>query len=244
MALQVAFSVRSATLWHGGAVRVLVVDDDKRLARAVKRGLEHEGFAVDVAFDGDEALWQATENCYDALVLDVMLPGISGLELCGRLREAGNWAPILVLTAGGAEQEEARALDTGADDFLAKPFSYVVLVARLRALLRRGRTERPVVLTAGDLRLDPAAHLAGRGDTDVELTPRQFALLEFLMRRAGEVLSKQEILGHVWDFAFDGDPNIVEVYVSQLRRRIDEPFGRASLQTVRGVGYRLDPAGG
>lgn len=225
-------------------MRVLVVDDDRRLALAVKRGLEGEGFAVDVAFDGRDALWQATENSYDALVLDVMLPGMSGLDLCVRLREAGDWAPILMLTAQGAEHDEARALDTGADDFLAKPFSYVVLVARLRALLRRGRIERPTTLTAGDLRLDPAAHQVWRGDVEVELTPRQFSLLEFMLRRPGEVLSKREILEHVWDFAFDGDPNIVEVYVGQLRRRIDLPHGRASLQTVRGAGYRLDPDGG
>jgi DNA-binding response OmpR family regulator len=224
-------------------VRVLVVDDDRRLVRALKRGLEHEGFAVDVAFDGDEGLWQATEHSYDALVLDVMLPGLSGLDLCARLREAGDWAPILMLTARGGEHDEAHALDTGADDFLAKPFSYVVLVARLRALLRRGRPERPVTLLVGDLSLDPAGHKVLRGETEVELTPRQFSLLEYFMRHPGEVHSKRVILEHVWDFAYDGDPNIVEVYVGQLRRRIDEPFGRASLQTVRRVGYRLDPQG-
>ena len=221
-----------------------MVDDDKHLARAVKRGLEAEGFAVDVAFDGDEGEWLATENPYDAMVLDVMLPGRDGYELCSRLREAGNWAPILMLTAKNGVDDEAHALDTGADDFLAKPFAYVVLVARLRALLRRSRDARPVVLEAGDLRLDPGAHEVRRGDERVELTPRQFSLLEFLMRRPGEVLSKRTILEHVWDFAFEGDPNIVEVYVRQLRTRIDEPFGRAALQTVRGAGYRLDPGGG
>lgn len=224
-------------------MRVLVVDDDERLARAVKRGLEAEGFAVDVAFDGVDGLWFAQENTYDAIVLDVMMPGLSGLELCAQLRAAGEWAPILILTAQGGERDEAHALDTGADDFLAKPFSYVVLVARLRALLRRGQVERPTTLQTGDLRLDPSTHQVWRGDVAVELTPRQFSLLELLMRRAGEVLSKQQILEHVWDFAFEGDPNIVEVYVSQLRRRIDEPFGRTSLQTVRMVGYRLDPGG-
>ena len=225
-------------------MRILVVEDDKHVARAVKRGLEAEGYAVDVAFDGSEGLWLAVENTYDAMVLDIMLPGISGYELCSKLREARDWTPILMLTAKDAEEDEARALDTGADDFLAKPFSYMVLLARLRALLRRGQRERPSMLTAGDLRLDPAEHRVWRGDAAVDLTPRQFALLEFLMRRAGEVLSKREILGHVWDFAFEGDPNIVEVYVGQLRQRVDRPFGRASLQTVRHVGYRLDPEGG
>ncbi len=231
-------------MWHGDGVRVLVVDDDRGLVRAVKRGLESEGFAVDVAFDGEEGLWHAREHAYDAVVLDVMLPGMSGLELCASLRESGNWAPILMLTARGGERDEAHALDTGADDFLSKPFSYVVLVARLRALLRRGRMERPATLLVGDLLLDPATHRVARGDTELKLTPRQFSLLEFFMRRPGEVLSKQVILEHVWDFAYEGDPNIVEVYVGQLRRRIDDPFGRASLQTVRLVGYRLDPDGG
>jgi DNA-binding response OmpR family regulator len=225
-------------------VRVLVVEDDERMARAIQRGLQSEGFAVDVALDGTDGLWHATEFTYDALVLDVMLPGIDGYELCRRLRAAGNWAPILVLTARDGELDETRALDLGADDYLAKPFSYQVLVARLRALLRRGRPARPTVLTAGDLRLDPATHAVWRGDTPVALSPRQFAVLELFMRRPGEVLSKTVILEHVWDFAYEGDPNIVEVYVGQLRRRIDEPFGRQSLQTIRLVGYRLDAAGG
>ena len=225
-------------------MRILVVEDDKHVARAVKRGLEAEGFAVDVAFDGTDGRWLATENSYDAMVLDIMLPGTSGYQLCADLRAARDWTPILMLTAKDGEEDEARALDTGADDFLAKPFSYMVLLARLRALVRRGAHERPSLLVAGDLRLDPAAHRVWRADTVVELTPRQFALLEFLLRRAGEVLSKREILEHVWDFAFDGAPNIVEVYVRQLRQRIDIPFGRSSLQTVRLVGYRLDPEGG
>ncbi|KPM57076.1 DNA-binding response regulator [Frankia sp. CcI49] len=225
-------------------MRILVVDDDPSLVRALKRGLEAERFAVDVALTGPDGLWRAAEHRYDAIVLDVMLPGLSGYTVCSRLREAGNWAPILMLTAKDGELDEAEALDTGADDFLTKPFSYVVLVARLRALMRRGARERPVVLTAGDLRLDPASHQAWRGETPIELTPRQFALLECLMRRPGQVISKREILGQVWDFAFDGDPNIVEVYVRQLRRRVDEPFGRGALQTVRLVGYRVDPAGG
>jgi DNA-binding response OmpR family regulator len=178
------------------------------------------------------------------MVLDVMLPQLTGLELCRRLRDAGNWVPVLMLTAKNGERDEARALDTGADDFLSKPFSFVVLLARLRALVRRGAGERPTVLAAGDLVLDPAGHQVRRGDALVDLTPRQFSLLEFLLRHKGEVVSKRTILDHVWDFAFDGDPNIVEVYVGQLRRRVDAPFGRASLQTVRLVGYRLDPDGG
>jgi DNA-binding response OmpR family regulator len=225
-------------------MRILVVEDDKSLARAIKRGLEGEGFAVDVAYDGTDGLWHATENPYDALVLDLMLPHVSGHELCERLREDDNWTPILMLTAKDSPADEARALDIGADDFLAKPFSYVVLVARLRALLRRGHSDRPSILQTGDLRLDPAAHRVWRGEVPVELTPRQFSLLEFLMRRAGDVVSKTEILDHVWDFAFQGDPNIVEVYVGQLRRRVDTPFNRQCLQTVRLVGYRLDPDGG
>jgi DNA-binding response OmpR family regulator len=225
-------------------MRILVVEDDLHLAGALRRGLEAEGYAVDVALDGTEGAWLAAENAYDALVLDVMLPGLGGDELCAQRRQAGDWTPILMLTARSGPEQEARALDSGADDFLAKPFSFVVLLARLRALLRRGRHERPTVLEAGDLRLDPATHRAWRGEEPVALTPRQFSLLEFLMRRKGEVVSKATILEHVWDFSFDGDPNIVEVYVRQLRKRIDEPFGRSALQTERLVGYRLDQDGG
>jgi len=225
-------------------VRILVVDDDTRVASAVKRGLEREGYAVDLALDGTEGQWLAAENPYDAMVLDIMLPGMRGDTLCTSLRDAGVWTPILMLTAKSGESEEARALDAGADDFLAKPFSYLVLLARLRALVRRGRPERPQTLVAGDLRLDPAAHQVWRGDVPLTLSPRQFSLLEYLMRHAGDVLPKREILEHVWDFTFEGDPNIVEVYVRQLRLRIDEPFGRAALQTVRGAGYRLEADGG
>jgi DNA-binding response OmpR family regulator len=225
-------------------MRVLVVDDDVHVVAAVKRGLEIEGYAVDAAFDGDEARWLATENPYDAMVLDSMLPGVTGEALCSELRRTGVWTPILILTARTGETVEARALDAGADDFLSKPFSYVVLLARLRALLRRGGPERPQVLAAGDLRLDPAVHQVWRGEQPVALSPRQFSLLEYLMRHAGEVLSKARILEHVWDYTFDGDPNIVEVYVRQLRLRIDEPFGRSALRTVRGVGYRLEADGG
>ena len=220
-------------------VRVLVVEDDKQLAAALRRALEEEGYAVDVALDGREGEWLASENAYDALVLDVMLPHLAGDELCARRRESGDWTPILMLTARSGPEQEVRALDAGADDFLAKPFSLTVLLARLRALVRRGKSERPTVLRVGDLELDPAAHRVVRAGTPVALTPRQFSMLEFLMRRSDEVVSKTEILDNVWDFAFQGDPNIVEVYARQLRQRIDEPFGRSSLQTVRLVGYRV-----
>jgi two-component system OmpR family response regulator len=220
-------------------VRILVVEDDKQLAAGLRRGLEAEGYAVDVALDGSEGEWFAQENTYDAMVVDVMLPGLAGDVLCARRREAGDWTPILMLTARSGPEQESRALDAGADDFLSKPFSFMVLTARLRAMVRRGTRERPTVLEVADLRLDPATHRVWRSDTEVPLTPRQFALLEFLMRRAGEVVPKSTILEHVWDFAYDGHPNIVEVYVRQLRQRIDEPFGRRSIQTVRLVGYRL-----
>jgi DNA-binding response OmpR family regulator len=225
-------------------VRILVVEDDEHLARSLDRGLRAEGFAVDVATDGTDGLWRATENAYDAIVLDIMLPGTNGFRVCATLRERGIWTPILMLTAKDGELDEAESLDTGADDFLSKPFSFVVLVARLRALLRRGRPERPVVLEAGDLRLDPSAHRVWRGDVEIPLTPRQLAVLEVLMRRVGEAVSKREILDAVWDMAFEGDPNIVEVYVRHLRKRIDEPFGRAAIETVRGVGYRVAANGG
>jgi DNA-binding response OmpR family regulator len=225
-------------------VRVLVVEDEKRLAATLKRGLSSEGFAVDVALDGPQGLWMAREHPYDAVVLDIMLPGINGYKICGTLREEGNWMPILMLTAKDGEYDEAEALDTGADDFLSKPFSFVVLVARLRALVRRGVRPRPSVLVAGDLRLDPAARSCTRDGVDIALTPREFSLLEYLLRRAGEVVRKTEILEHVWDYDFDGDPNIVEVYAGYLRRKIDVPFGRHALETVRGAGYRLNPQGG
>jgi len=225
-------------------VRILVVEDDGHVAGAVKRGLEAEGHAVDVAADGRDGLWLATENEYDVVVLDSMLPLLSGEQLCRELRAREDWTPVLMLTARIGTDAEVAALDAGADDFLAKPFSYRVLLARIRALVRRGRQERPSVLTVGDLRLDPASHRVTRGEIDVELTPRQFSLLECLMRHPGEVLSKARLKDHVWDFAYDGDLNIVEVYVGQLRQRIDAPFGRDTLRTVRGVGYRLDPGPG
>ena len=217
----------------------MVIEDDKQLAAGLRRGLQLEGYAVDVALDGNEGEWFAQENTYDAMVVDVMLPGLSGDALCARRRETGDWTPILMLTARSGPEEESRALDAGADDFLAKPFSFMVLTARLRALVRRGTRERPSILRVDDLRLDPATHQVWRGETGIPLTPRQFALLEFLMSRAGEVVPKATILEHVWDFAYDGHPNIVEVYVRQLRQRIDEPFDRRTLQTVRLVGYRL-----
>jgi DNA-binding response OmpR family regulator len=220
-------------------VRILVVEDDKQLAAALRRGLESEGHAVDVALTGTDGEWYATENTYDAMVVDVMLPGLAGDALCARRRESGDWTPILMLTARSGPEQEARALDAGADDFLSKPFSFMVLTARLRALLRRDSRERPTVLEVGDLRLDPALHRVWRGDTPVDLTPKQFSLLEFMMRHADRILSKTTILEHVWDFAYDGHPNIVEVYVRQLRQRIDDPFQRSSLQTVRLVGYRV-----
>ncbi len=225
-------------------MRVLVVEDEKRLAAGLKKGLEADGFATDVALTGTDGLWMARENPYDAIVLDIMLPGLNGYEVCAKLREAGVWTPILMLTAKDGEFDEAEALDTGADDYMTKPFSYVVLVARLRALIRRGGGERPAILEAGDLRLDPAAHRAWRADVEVELTAREMALLEFLLRRRGEVVSKAEILQHVWDYDFEGDVNIIEVYVGRLRNKLDRPFGRSALETIRGVGYRLAADGG
>ncbi|WP_084965935.1 response regulator transcription factor [Thermoactinospora rubra] len=223
-------------------MRVLLVEDEERLAALLKQGLAGEGFAVDVAHDGREGLWLATENDYDVIVLDVMLPRLNGYAVCARLREAGDWTPIMMLTAKDGVYDEAEALDTGADDYLAKPFSYVVLLARLRALVRRGGRERPVAITVGDLTVDPAGLKCFRGATEIPLTPKEFAVLHGLARRAGEVVSKSELLAQAWDFSYDGDPNIVEVYISALRRKIDVPFGRSSLVTVRGAGYRLEPA--
>lgn len=225
---------------HSVDVRILVVEDERRLADLLKDGLTREGFAVDLAHDGREALWLATEQSYDVIVLDVMLPGSNGYEVCAALRAAGNWTPILMLTAKDGEYDEAEALDTGADDYLTKPFSYVVLLARLRALVRRGGRERPAVLTVGDLRVDPAGLKCSRGDVQIALTPKEFAILHCLARRAGDVVPKSELLARAWDFAYDGDSNVVEVYISALRRKIDKPFGRTTLRTVRGAGYRLE----
>jgi two-component system OmpR family response regulator len=225
-------------------MRVLVVEDEERLAAGLKKGLEAEGFATDVAVDGTNGLWMARENPYDAIVLDIMLPGMNGYRICETLRKDGVWTPILMLTAKDGEFDEAEALDTGADDYVTKPFSYVVLLARLRALIRRGADERPAVLEAGDLRLDPGARRVWRGDAEVELTAREMGMLEFLLRRKGEVVSKKEILEHVWNYDFGGDLNIVEVYVRHLRNKLDRPFGRNAIETIRGAGYRLAVDGG
>ncbi|NDL56316.1 response regulator transcription factor [Phytoactinopolyspora mesophila] len=220
-------------------MRILVVEDERGLARALKRGLTAEGFSVELAADGMEGLHLARENPYDAIVLDIMLPSLSGYRICQALRAEGNWVPILMLSAKDGEYDQADGLDVGADDYLTKPFSYVVLVARLRALMRRGAPERPAVLTSGDLSLDPATRTVRRGTETVALTPREFGVLHYLMYKRGEVVSKLELLEHVWDPHYDGDPNIVEVYVGYLRRKIDTPFDRNSLKTVRGAGYRL-----
>jgi DNA-binding response OmpR family regulator len=225
-------------------VRLLVVEDEKRLAASLKRGLEADGFAVDVALDGTDGLWMARENDYDAIVLDLMLPGVNGFRICAELRGDGNWTPILMLTAKDGELDETEALDTGADDYLTKPFSHLVLVARIRALVRRGAGARPAALVAGDLKLDPGARLAWRGEAVLDLTNRELSVLEYLLRNVGQVVSKRDILDHVWDDEFEGDSNIVEVYVRYLRKKIDLPFERASIETVRGSGYRLAPDGG
>jgi DNA-binding response OmpR family regulator len=225
-------------------VRVLVVEDERRLAGAVQRGLKAEGFAVDVAFDGADGLHLAREGAYDAVVLDLMLPKLSGYQVCEQLRAEENWVPVLILSAKDGEYDQADGLDLGADDYLTKPFSYVVLAARLRALLRRGAAPRPAVLRAGDLSLDPGSRTVRRGETAIDLTAREFAMLEYLIRRAGQVVPKSELLDHVWETSDSADLNVVEVYAGYLRRKIDGPFGRAALQTLRGAGYRLATDGG
>ncbi len=225
-------------------MRVLVVDDERRLARSLRVGLEAEGFSVDVAHDGTDGLWLAREHEYDAIVLDLMLPGINGYQVCATLRAEKNWTPILMLTAKDGEWDQVEGLDTGADDYLTKPFSFPVLVARLRAVARRGARERPTQLEVGDLRVDPAARRTWRGDVEVEMSAREFSLLAFLARHAGDVVSKRQILAAVWDDDFEGDPNIVEVYIRHLRNKLDRPFGREAIQTLRGAGYRLASDGG
>ncbi len=229
-------------------MRLLVVEDETTMAESLRTGLEAEGFAVDVAADGVEALWYAEEVDYDAIVLDLMLPKVNGFVVCRTLRERGDWTPVLMLTAKDGHLDEAEGLDTGADDYLSKPFSFVVLVARLRALLRRRSQTEPVVLEWGPLRLDPRAKAATRveaGNTaTLELTSKEFAILEVLVTEQGEVVSKAEIMDRVWDFNFEGDPNIVEVYIRSLRKKIDVPFDTKMIETVRGAGYRLSEGGG
>ena len=225
-------------------MRVLVVEDEKRLAEGLKRGLEAEGFAVDVASTGTDGLWLATENDYSVILLDIMLPGMSGYRVCERLRADQNWTPVLMLTAKDGEWDQVEALDTGADDYLTKPFSFAILLARIRALIRRGQSERPAVLEAGDIRVDPSTRQVRRGETVVDVTAREFAVLEYLMRHKGDVVSKRDIIDNVWDDDFDGEQNIVEVYVGHLRNKLDRPFGRNAIETLRGAGYRLASHGG
>jgi two-component system OmpR family response regulator len=220
-------------------MRVLVVEDEPKMAGLLQRGLVEEGYAVDLAGTGADAIWAASVNPYDAIVLDVMLPDLDGFQVCRRLRAEDHWAPVLMLTARDGVPDRISGLDAGADDYLTKPFSFSELFARLRALLRRGAVERPSVLRADDLELDPATRRVRRGETPVELTAKEFALLEYLMRRAGEVLTRSQLIEHVWDFGYDGDSNVVDVYVRYLRQKIDRPFGRDTIETVRGSGYRL-----
>jgi two-component system, OmpR family, response regulator len=226
------------------AMRLLVVEDDEKMASVLKRGLEREGYAVDVAATGEDALWAGRELPYDAVVLDAMIPAPDGFDVCRQLREAGRWMPVMMLTARDSVDDRVRGLDAGADDYLPKPFSFAELFARLRALLRRDVGERPAVLRAGDLRLDPATKSVSRGDVTISLSAREFSLLELLLRHRGEVLSRTAIIDHVWDFAYDGTSNVVDVYVRYLRDKVDRPFGRRAIETVRGAGYRLRADGG
>jgi two-component system, OmpR family, response regulator len=220
-------------------VRILVVDDEPKLAALIARALREDGHAADVAHDGRDALWMAKAAPYDAIVLDVMLPQVDGIQVLRRLRESGVWTPVLLLTARDAVGDRVVGLDAGADDYLTKPFSFEELLARLRAAARRAPVERPTVLEAGDLRLDPAAHRAWRGDQELDLSPREFALLELLMRNAGSALTRVQLLDGAWDMSFESRSNIIDVYMRYLRSKVDRPFGRASIETVRGVGYRL-----
>jgi two-component system OmpR family response regulator len=224
-------------------VRVLIVEDDLRMASLVRRGLVGEGLAADVAPTGEDALWMAQAHPYDAIVLDVMLPVLDGFETCRRLRAAGIWVPVLMLTARDAVEDRVAGLDSGADDYLVKPFAFAELLARLRALARRGDGERPAVLVVEDLTLDPATREVRRGKAPIDLSTKEFALLECFMRRPGEVLSRLDLLEHAWDFAYENRSNVVDVYIRRLRRKIDEPFGVESLETVRGAGYRLRESG-
>ncbi len=225
-------------------MRVLVVEDEVRMAGLLERALQEEGHAVDVAADGPEGLWLATENTYGAVVLDVMLPGFDGFQFCRRLRESGRWVPVLMLTARDGVADRVRGLDTGADDYLVKPFSLLELAARLRALARRDDRSRPVILAEGDLKMDPATKRVWRAGTELRLSPKEFSLLELFLRHPGSVLTRSQIIETVWDFAYDGGSNVVDQYVNYLRRKIDVPFGRRDIETVRGMGYRLRPAEG
>jgi two-component system, OmpR family, response regulator len=225
-------------------VRVLVVEDDARMAAAIRRGLRYEGMVVDIAAGGEEALRLVGATDYDAVLLDVMLPDLDGFETCRRLRAQGAWLPVIMLTARDAVEDRVRGLDGGADDYLTKPFSLAELLARIRALARRGPVERPAVLEVGDLRLDPATREVWRGDRQIELSAREFALFETFMRRPGQVLTQLQLLESAWDLGYEMRSNVVEVYVRYLREKIDRPFGVASLETVRGVGYRLRKDGG
>lgn len=218
-------------------MRVLVVEDELKMARAIRRGLEREGYAVDLAATGDDAVFQGVENEYDAIVLDVMLPGRDGFSVCEELRSKGRWSPVLMLTARSAVEDRIRGLDVGADDYLVKPFAFGELLARVRALLRRGPSERPVRLSVGDVVLDPASHTVTRDASVVDLSPREFALLEFLMRHAGEVVSRTQILDHVWDYNYDGMSNVVDVYIGYLRKKLGTPSSDSFIRAVRGVGY-------
>jgi two-component system, OmpR family, response regulator len=220
-------------------MRILVVEDEVKMAGLLRRGLTEEGHAVDVARAGDDALWMARAIEYEAIVLDLMLPGLDGIEVCRRLREGGVWSPVLMLTARDGVEDRVAGLDAGADDYLPKPFSFAELLARLRALVRRGAAERPAVLEVDDLRLDPATRQAWRGEDEILLSPKEFALFEAFMRRPGQVLSRYQLLEHAWDYGYENRSNVVDVYVRYLRDKIDRPFGRASLETVRGAGYRL-----
>jgi two-component system OmpR family response regulator len=220
-------------------VRVLVVEDDVKMAGLLQRGLREEGYAVDVARSGADAVWMGQAAEYDAIVLDVLLPGLDGASVCRRWRENGVWAPVLMLTARDAVEDRIAGLDAGADDYLAKPFAFAELLARLRALGRRGAAERPVILEVGDLRLDPATRQVWRADVEIRLSAKEFALLETFMRRPGRVLSRLQLLEHAWDYAYENRSNVVDVYVRYLRQKVDRPFARTSIETVRGVGYRL-----
>ena len=225
-------------------MRVLIVEDEVKLASLIRRGLIEEGHAADVAVRGEDARWMAAATSYDAIILDVMLPGLDGFETCRRLRADGVRTPVLMLTARDAVEDRVAGLDGGADDYLTKPFAFTELLARLRALARRGPVERPTVLEVGDLRLDPATRRVWRGQAEVELSHKEFALLELFMRRPGDALSRLELLEHAWDFGYESRSNVVDVYIRYLRNKLDRPFGVSSIETVPGVGYRLRKDGG